>query len=141
MRKDPLTPSERSYCMSKVRSKDTDLEVAVRCALHRQGYRFRKHVDSLPGKPDIVFPTERVAVYVDGDFWHGYRFPEWAPSVTPFWQEKIAKNRQRDQRNFRKLRRWGWRVIRLWQHDVERDLPGCIRRVVTVLRERQGARL
>ena len=107
--------------MSRVRRADTDLEVAIRCRLHRRGLRFRKHVGGLPGKPDIVFASARVAVFVDGDFWHGYRFPSWAPSLKPFWREKIEKNRSRDRRNFALLRRMGWTVVRVWQHQIKRN--------------------
>ena len=71
---DNLTPTQRSYCMSRVKGKDTSIERLVRSELHKRGFRFRKHVKTLPGKPDIVFPKAKVAVFVDGDFWHGYDF-------------------------------------------------------------------
>lgn len=135
--KDPLTPAQRSYCMSRVRSKDTGLEKLVRSELHRRGLRFRKHVRNLPGKPDIVFPSARLVVFVDGDFWHGYRFPAWKDALPPFWRDKIGANRRRDRRNFRKLRQMGWRVIRLWQHEVERDLESCIDRIITAWNDAQ----
>src|SRR5688500_10604715 len=110
---DNLTPQQRSYCMSRVKNRDTDLETAIRCGLHRRGLRFRKHVRLLAGSPDLVFPTARLAVFIDGDFWHGYRFPQWRRKLSPFWQAKIATNRDRDRRNFRKLRRNGWTVMRV----------------------------
>ena len=68
---DNLTCEQRERCMSTVRNRDTDIERAVRSELHKRGYRFRKHVRALPGTPDIVFVRDRVAVFVDGDFWHG----------------------------------------------------------------------
>jgi len=126
---DNLTQRQRSYCMSRVRNRDTDIERAVRSELHKRGYRFRKHIRALPGTPDIVFVKRRVAVFVDGDFWHGYRFPQWRENVSDFWQAKIEKNRRRDRRNFAKLRRKGWRVVRLWKHDIGRDLERCIDRI------------
>lgn len=119
---DNLTKAQRSYCMSRVRSSDTNLERVLRRSLHRRGLRFRKNVRSLPGKPDIVFLASRVVVFVDGDFWHGYRFPAWCNKLSPFWQAKIAQNRARDRRNFARLRRNGWCVFRVWQHDIERNL-------------------
>jgi DNA mismatch endonuclease (patch repair protein) len=119
--------------MSRVRGKDTSIEIRVRSELHRRGYRFRKHVKNLPGKPDIVFSSANVAVFVDGDFWHGYRFPAWESKVSDFWKKKIAGNRERDQRNFRKLRGMGWTVIRIWQHEVERDLAGVIERIASAV--------
>lgn len=130
---DNLTSEQRSYCMSRIKGKDTALEVRVRSELHRKGLRFRKHVNDLPGKPDIVFSKARVAVFVDGDFWHGYRFSSWEHKVPDFWKSKISNNRERDAKNHRKLREMGWTVIRLWQHEIERDFERCIRRVeVTV---------
>lgn len=130
---DNLTTVQRSYCMSKVRNRDTDLERLVRSELHRRGFRFRKHAKDLPGRPDIVFATSKVAVFIDGDFWHGYRFPQWREQMSPFWQEKIAKNRERDNKNFRRLRAMGWRVIRLWQHEVESGLNSCVARIIDTI--------
>lgn len=115
---DNLTPEQRSYCMSRIKGKDTGLEVQVRSALHIHGLRFRKHVKDLPGKPDIVFTKARLAVFIDGDFWHGYRFPSWENKVSDFWKKKISQNIERDARHHRKLRKMGWTVIRLWQHEL-----------------------
>lgn len=120
--------------MSRVKSRDTDIERLVRSELHRHGRRFRKHAKDLPGKPDLVFRSAKVAVFIDGDFWHGYRFPAWAHTVLEFWQDKIEQNRTRDQRNFRKLRQAGWCVIRLWQHEVEGNLKDCVGRIEWALR-------
>jgi len=127
---DNLTPEQRSYCMSRVKGKDTGLEKLVRSELHQRGLRFRKHVKDLPGKPDVVFSRVKVAVFLDGDFWHGYRFPLWENNLSEFWKEKIRKTRERDQKNFKKLRRMGWQVIRIWQHEVENDLHDCVERIV-----------
>jgi len=126
---DNLTAEQRSYCMSRIKGKDTGLEMEVRSALHRRGLRFRKHVKELPGKPDIVFSSARIAVFLEGDFWHGYRFPSWKNQVSDFWIKKISKNRERDARNHRKLRAMGWTVIRLWQHEVQKDIETCINRI------------
>jgi len=130
---DNLTTRQRSYCMSRVRNRDTDLEAQVRSALFRRGWRFRKHVSSLPGTPDIVFPCYGVAVFIDGDFWHGYRFPKWKANLSQFWVAKIQKNRKRDRNNFARLRRLGWCVVRLWQHEIKADLQGSIRRLERAL--------
>jgi DNA mismatch endonuclease (patch repair protein) len=119
--------------MSQVKSKDTNLEKAMRSALHASGLRFRKHIKTLPGKPDIVFPNAKVAVFIDGDYWHGYRFPVWEHKLSSFWREKIRKNRERDQKNFRKLRRTGWRVIRIWQHEIKKDIASCVARVISLV--------
>ena len=132
---DNLTPEQRSYCMSRIMGKDTGLEMRVRSALHRRGLRFRKHVKELPGRPDIVFTKARLVVFVDGDFWHGYRFPSWKHKLTNFWKKKISKNRERDIRNRRKLKNMGWRVIRLWQHEIEQDFNSCISRIEAAIKE------
>jgi DNA mismatch endonuclease, patch repair protein len=115
--------------MSRVRNRDTDLELLVRSELFKRGWRFRKHVSSLPGTPDIVFVRQEIAVFIDGDFWHGYRFPAWKDTLAKFWIAKIQKNRERDRRNFSKLRRQGWCVIRIWQHEIRRDLQGSLNRI------------
>ena len=133
---DNLTRQARSYCMSRVRNRDTDLERVVRSALHRRGLRFRKHVAALPGRPDLSVARFRLAVFIDGDFWHGYRFPTWEHKLPAFWRRKISLNRQRDARNFRALRRAGWTVIRLWQHEIERDLNACVERVINASHQR-----
>jgi len=130
---DNLTPSQRSYCMSRVKGKDTNLEKVVRSALHRRGLRFRKHVRDLPGRPDIVFRSARVVVFIDGDFWHGYNFPQWREKVSPFWQRKIEDNRARDESTVEKLNTSGWTVIRIWQHEVSEDFDGCIQRIADLV--------
>jgi len=131
---DNLTREQRSYCMSRIKGRDTGLEVRVRSEVHKRGLRFRKHVKYLPGKPDVVFIGAKVVVFVDGDFWHGYRFTSWEHKVSDFWKIKISKNRDRDAKNHRRLRNMGWTVIRLWEHDLERDFQGSIRRVVDAVR-------
>jgi DNA mismatch endonuclease (patch repair protein) len=130
---DNLTPEQRRYTMTRVKSKDTGLERMVRSELHRRGFRFRKHVKTLPGSPDAVFVKAKVAVFIDGDFWHGYGFKKWEHKLQDYWREKIKRNIMRDRRNHAKLRRMGWRVIRIWQHDVDRDLDKCIRKIVAAL--------
>ena len=120
--------------MSRIKGKDTGPETRVRSELHKRGFRFRKHLKELPGKPDIVFTKARVAVFIDGDFWHGYKFPTWEHKISDFWKTKISKNRERDAENHRRLREMGWTVIRLWQHDLERAFEESIERIVSALR-------
>ncbi|MGB7593858.1 MAG: very short patch repair endonuclease [Terriglobia bacterium] len=127
---DNLTPEQRSWAMSRVKQKDTDLELTIRSALRKLGYRFRTNVGDLPGKPDIVFSKARVAIFIDGDFWHGYRFPTWQHKLKPFWRRKIKRNRLRDQKNFRKLRSMEWRVVRVWQHQIKAGIDARLREVL-----------
>ena len=113
--------------MSRVKGKDTSIEKTVRSELQKRGLRFRKHTAKLPGKPDIVFSNKKIAVFLDGDFWHGYRFPHWQHKLTPFW--KISETRKRDQRNFAKLKRDRWKVIRIWEHSIKNDFEGIIEKI------------
>src|SRR5437588_10873309 len=130
---DPRTPEQRFRAMSNVKLRDGSLEVIVRSELHKRGYRFRKHVKSLPGSPDAVFPREKIAIFIDGDFWHGYRLPTWEHKLNDFWKQKIRANRKRDQKNFLKLRRMGWRVIRIWQHEIRENPTRCTERIAALV--------
>jgi DNA mismatch endonuclease, patch repair protein len=115
---DTLSIAERSRLMAKIRSKNTGPERAVRSLLHRAGYRFRLHVRSLPGTPDIVLPRHRLVVFVHGCFWH--RHPGCNVASTPkthkkFWLAKFARNVANDRAHVRRLRRMGWRVATVWE--------------------------
>ena len=120
--------------MKKVKTKDGPLEVAIRSALHRKGYRFRKHVKGLPGSPDVVFTRAKVAIFIDGDFWHGYDFDSWKGKLQPKWREKIEANINRDERNFAQLKELGWMVVRIWGHEIKADTNECIERIERVLK-------
>ena len=136
---DNLTPAQRSYCMSRIMGKDTGLEIRVRSELHKRGLRFRKHLKELPGKPDVVFTKAKVAVFIDGDFWHGYRFLTWEHKVSEFWKTKISKTRERDMKNDHRLYEMGWTVVRLWQHDLERDYEASIQSIVRAVKLKAAA--
>ena len=115
--------------MQAVKGRNTSLELLLGSALHKRGLRFRRCVGGLPGKPDFLFPSARLAVFVDGDFWHGWRFPEWGHKLGDYWRMKIERNRKRDQGNFRRLRRSGWTVLRFWEHQLQRDILKVVRRI------------
>lgn len=121
--------------MSRNKGKDTGPEMRVRSELHKRGFRFRKHLKELPGNPDVVFTKAKIAVFIDGDFWHGYKFPTWEHKVSDFWKTKISKTRERDTKNHQRLREMGWTVIRLWQHDLKRDFEGSIEKIVSALKK------
>jgi len=89
-----------------------------------------RHLKSLPGKPDIVLPKNRVAIFIDSDFWHGWQFPRWERKLNGFWRRKIRLNRSRDLRNFRILRQMGWRVARMWGHQLKEDFSGTIKKII-----------
>lgn len=105
--------------MKRVKLKNGPLEKRVKMELRAMGLRYRSNNGSLPGSPDVVLPRHRVAIFVDGDFWHGWRLSSWEHKLTDFWRDKLRANRVRDQRNFRRLRRNGWKVMRIWEHQIE----------------------
>jgi DNA mismatch endonuclease, patch repair protein len=127
---DIMSRETRSAVMSRIRGKDTTPERTLARGLISCGLYFTRHPKDLPGQPDVIFRRLRLAVFIDGDFWHGWRFPLWKHKLSPKWQEKIAANRERDRRNSRRLRRKGWRVIRLWEHQMEQAPQRCLDRVV-----------
>lgn len=127
---DTLTPKERSARMSLVRGTDTGPELVVRRLAFRMGYRYRKHVRALPGRPDMVFPGRRKVIFVHGCFWHRHRcsLGRMPKSRLEFWVPKLEANRRRDLRNLRKLRSSGWRVLVVWECQI-RDLPALAARI------------
>ena len=127
---DVFSPEKRSAVMRAVKSKDTKPELRLRKALHRLGYRYRLNVKDLPGKPDLVFPKYRVALFVHGCFWHGHeckRGRRKPKTNADYWREKIQRNRVRDRQNAQALEALGWRVITVWECDLAAldpaDLP------------------
>src|SRR4051794_33511272 len=121
--------------MARVRTKDTAPELALRRALWAAGIRgWRCHPKRVPGRPDLAFIGRRIAVFVDGAFWHGH--PDYYKNQSgPFWDDKIARNRERDARVDNELAAGGWTVIRLWDFEVERDPHGCVAAVKSALED------
>lgn len=133
---DPLTPGQRSETMSRVKSANTKPELRVRSALHAMGYRFRLHRKDLPGKPDIVLPKHRTAVFVHGCFWHqhsGCRKATIPQNNRDYWERKLRRNVDRDRNVREELAERGWRVLTLWECEIPRE--------ETALRERLVAEL
>src|SRR6266481_3681113 len=130
---DRMTPEQRSRAMKSVKLKDGPLERLIQRELRKIGLRFQRNYKQLQGSPDIVFVKKKVAVFIDGDFWHGWRLPAWEHKLTAFWKSKLRANRRRDQRNFRRLRAADWTVIRLWEHQILSDSRACIDRIVRAL--------
>ena len=114
---DNRSPESRSALMSRIGGKDTAPELVVRRLLHALGYRFRLHRQGLPGTPDIVFPSRRKVIFVNGCFWHahGCRIGRPPKSRREFWLPKLERNRAKDARNKRALRNSGWGVLTVWQ--------------------------
>lgn len=133
---DVFTAEQRSKLMSRVRSRDTGLELRLRKALWKRGLRYRLR-STLPGKPDLVFPSSRVAVFVDGCFWHRCPIHGTLPKTNKkFWLAKLNSNVKRDAEVKRQLQAMGWYVVRIWQHDL-RDLERVVNRIENVVRRRR----
>ncbi len=134
---DVFTREKRSDVMSRIRGKDTKLEVIVRSELHKLGYRFRLHRKDLPGNPDVYLKKIQTAVFVNGCFWHqhpGCRQARLPKSNVEFWTTKLIGNRKRDLKNYRKLKAMGTHVIILWECELERNLEALPRYLVTKMK-------
>lgn len=133
---DRLTPEQRKLCMRNNKSKNTSIEVLLGRALWQRGLRYRKHAKGVPGHPDFCYMGKRVAVFCDGEFWHGRDWTEakWRlKSNREFWIAKIERNRQRDREITEKLERDGWTVLRFWESDIRKHLDDCVNRVEAAL--------
>ena len=117
----------------KIKGRDTAIEVAVRRALWRRGLRFCKNDASVFGSPDVVFKNKKIAVFCDGDFWHG-RHRSVPKKNREFWEKKISANIERDARVNARLRRGGWTVLRFSSRDIEKNLEACVDRIVDCYR-------
>ncbi|MGA7697418.1 MAG: DNA mismatch endonuclease Vsr [Candidatus Sulfotelmatobacter sp.] len=119
---DTISPVRRSENMRRIKSKGMKPELAVRTMVHRMGYRYRLHSRDLPGKPDLVFRTRKKVIEVRGCFWHqhlGCREAHIPKSSTSYWLPKLARNKQRDKANCKRLRALGWRVLVVWECEVD----------------------
>lgn len=139
----PSSEAASAAARASSRKADTRCEVKIRSLLWRAGARFRKNVKTLPGKPDIVFPAARLAIFCDGDFWHG---KEWgrrrqklAQGSNPqYWTAKIEGNMERDQRHNGELETEGWTVLRFWESDIHRDPAGIAAQILRALDKSRG---
>lgn len=128
---DVLTPAQRKFNMSRIRGRDTGPEMKIRKMLFARGIRgYRIHYN-LPGKPDIVFIKKKVAVFIDGCYWHKcpscFQEPE---TRKEFWMKKIGSNVARDEKNTRQLTEDGWIVLRFWEHEVRKEPENVVRRIL-----------
>ena len=140
-------PSVTSKIMRGVKNRDTRPEIALRRELHRRGLRYRLRV-TLPGKPDLVFPGARIALFVDGDYWHGNAWRDRGfesfkayygrGENGAFWLDKIRRNMDRDAAVTGELRRGGWQVVRVWESDIHRNLAEVAAEVVAAVRLNQA---
>lgn len=133
---DILSTAKRSELMSKIRSRDTKFEKEFIVALRKFTRKsFQTNVSSIKGKPDIVFQKDKICVFLDSDFWHGWYYPKWKHLLkNDFWRNKIENNRKRDKRTSVNLNKQGWKVIRIWEHDIKNDFTTSIKKVIVFLK-------
>lgn len=136
---DNVSKETRSRTMRAVRGRDTSPELALRRALWAAGERgYRLHPADLPGRPDFIWRRLRLAVFVDGCYWHGCPTHCRRPSSNvAYWHAKIARNVERDHRADAALAETGWRVLRLWEHELKRELPAAVQRIRDARRDRR----
>ena len=130
---DSVSKEQRSWNMSRIRSTDTSIEVAVRKYLFSKGFRYRKNVAALPGKPDIVLPKYKTVIFVHGCFWHrhsGCKYAATPTSNSEYWQQKFKRNIENDNRHIHELSDLGWRVITIWECELKSAFDETMNRVV-----------
>lgn len=131
---DRLSPSQRHTAMQHIKSSNTSIEMMLRKALWHKGYRYRKNYTKLIGKPDIVITKYHIAIFCDGEFFHGKDWPELQKKIlsgnnSQYWYGKITRNIERDQNVTSELRSHGWTVLRFWGKDIKDNLSGCLQAV------------
>jgi DNA mismatch endonuclease (patch repair protein) len=127
-----MTKEQRHKCMSNIKSKDTSVEIMLRHALWHEGIRYRKNFKTLPGKPDIAITKYKIAIFCDGELWHGKNWIQKKASFKTnrdYWVSKIEGNIARDMTIEKKLEKMGWVIIRFWGREIERKLKDCVNEV------------
>jgi DNA mismatch endonuclease (patch repair protein) len=133
---DNLTPEQRRKTMQHIRSVNTKLELLIAKELRKKKIYFARNVKTILGKPDFVFRRKKVAVFIDSDFWHGHPTRCIMPkSNLSYWEGKIERNRQRDRMVNKQLRSMGWKVIRIWEYDLKKNLGKSLKKIVSAIKE------
>jgi DNA mismatch endonuclease, patch repair protein len=135
------TTAERSELMKKIRAEETKPEIVLRKALWNLGRRYRKNLKTLPGKPDIALKKYQIAIFVDGEFWHGKNWEIRKREIKrnrEYWIPKIERNMARDQENNQKLKNSGWLVLRFWSKDVLHRLDECVELIEQAVEARKN---
>jgi DNA mismatch endonuclease (patch repair protein) len=139
---DCLTPEQRHYAMSHIRSNNTSIETRLRKALWHEGIRYRKNIKRLPGRPDIAITKYKIAIFCDGEFWHGKNWDKRKEQIKTnqdYWISKIERNIERDNNNEKKLENMGWVILRFWGNDINKKLSDCVSEIKeTIYKIRNG---
>jgi len=131
---DIFSKKKRSEIMSKIRGKNTKLEMLVFHELRKRGIYFQKYYRTEFGTPDLTLPRKKIAVFVDGDFWHGYQFSKNKSKLPKkYWQKKIQDNIDRDRKTRKRMRGVGWKVLRVWEHQLIEDFDNTIESIVNFI--------
>jgi DNA mismatch endonuclease, patch repair protein len=135
---DVFSKEKRSEIMSKIRSTsqaETRFSKLISGALYHKGFRYRRNYSKIPGSPDIVFVSRKIAIFFDGTFWHGYHFDTKINKLrSKYWKDKISKNIARDKKQRNALRRQGWKIIRIWEHDFRKNPKRTVQKILRVLK-------
>lgn len=138
------TTNERSIIMSKIRSKDTKIELKLRKALWHLGLRYRKNYKKLPGSPDIALTKYHIAIFCDSDFWHGYQWEIKKSKIKrnrEYWIKKIENNMQRDKDYDEQLMQLGWLPLHFWEHQINKNLDLCLKKIISYIPDKKIKRL
>ena len=131
---DIFSKKKRSEIMSKIRSKDSKIEIEFRNALWKEGFRYRKNVNGYFGKPDLVLKKYKTVIFIDSCFWHGCKKHCKMPETNKkFWENKIERNKQRDKEIKKYYKKIGWKIFRVWEHDINKNLDKIIIKIVKFL--------
>ena len=126
--------------MSKIRSVsmlEKEFSKLLAKTIYPMGYRYRLNYKKVPGRPDIAFVARKIAIFVDGDFWHGYQFHKKRHKLpSAFWVDKIENNMRRDRRNRVALKKMGWTYVRLWEHEIRKKPARCVEKIVALLEKK-----
>ena len=129
---DIFSKKKRSCIMSRIRGKDTKIEKKVQETLSNMKIKFEKHY-RVNGNPDFALPRKKIAIFVDGDFWHGYNFKKRENKLPDYWVNKIKRNMKRDRKNNKELKKLGWKVLRVWEHSIMKSPDSFERKLKALL--------
>jgi len=134
---DIFTPEKRSWVMSRIRGRNTKIDIIMKKRLSDMRIKFEMY-PKMYGNPDFIIPKKKIAIFCDGDFWHGYKYQEKKKLSKKFWRDKIEGNMARDVRISRKLRRDRWSVLRFWEHDINKNPDKCKSRILKKIKEKKA---
>ncbi len=132
------TTPQRSRIMRGIKAKETKPEILLRKALWNSGIRYRKNYIKVPGCPDIAIVRKKIAIFVDGEFWHGYKWHQKKKKIKAnrrYWIPKIERTIKRDLANVKLLKKIGWRSIRFWDFQAMRDIEECTKKIISVIQK------